>query len=82
VTPTDELSPSARKLLKGIRQKASGEIEIRLHDQLEAADMLSRLQGAYIDRSVHVTAHVDLPKFESMTREQQLEFLDSLRPVT
>jgi phage terminase small subunit len=82
VTPTEQLSPAARKLLKGIRQKSTGEIEVRMHDQLEACDQLNRMQGAYIDRSVTVMAHVNAPALDKLTREEQLQFLESLRPAT
>jgi hypothetical protein len=81
ITPTDQLSASARRLLKGIKRSSTGEIELRLHDQLTAADMLNRMQGSYApDRSVALTARVDM-NFTSMTREQQLAFLDSIRPA-
>ncbi|MHB1870210.1 MAG: terminase small subunit [Steroidobacteraceae bacterium] len=81
VTPTDELSPAARMLLQSIRQKSTGEIEVRLHDQLAAADQLNRMQGSYApERSVAVAAHVSVD-FARMTRDEQLQFLDSLRPV-
>jgi phage terminase small subunit len=82
LTPTDALSPAARKLLKGVRQKASGEIEVRLHDQLEALDMLNRMQGVYVERSVSLTASVALPAPKEWTREERLAFLESLRPTT
>ncbi|HEX4050498.1 MAG TPA: terminase small subunit [Steroidobacteraceae bacterium] len=78
VTPTDDLSAGARALLKSIRQKASGEIEVRLHDPLEAIDLLNRMQGVYVERSVSVTAHVNAPKFEAMTPEEQASFIRSL----
>ncbi len=80
ITPTDELSAAARALLKSIRQKADGSIEVRLHDPLVAADMLNRMQGVYVERSVNVNLNV--PALETMTREQQLEFLNSLKPAT
>lgn len=81
VAPTDELSPAARMLLKGVRQKSTGEIEIRMHDQLAASDQLNRMQGAYApDRSVGLTAHVNVD-FARMSREEQLNFLESLKPV-
>jgi phage terminase small subunit len=81
ITPTEALSPSARRLFKSVRQKASGEIEVRLHDQLEALDMLNRMQNVYIERSVNLTAHVAVPPPKDWTREEQLAFLESLRPA-
>jgi hypothetical protein len=72
VTPTDKLSPAARRLLKGIRQKANGEIEVRMHDTLAAADMLNRMQGSYVDRSVSVNINANIPAPKDMTTEQAL----------
>lgn len=78
VTPTDELSPAARMLLRSVRQKASGEIEIRMHDQLVASDQLNRMQGSYApDRSLDLTAHVNVD-FATMTLEQQADFIRGL----
>jgi phage terminase small subunit len=50
-TPTDQLSPQARKLYKGARQKADGSIEIETENRLTAADQLARLAGFYVERS-------------------------------
>ena len=51
VTPMDttKLSPQARKLFKGVKQKADGSIEILMHDQMAARDMLIKMLGAYKD---------------------------------
>lgn len=81
VTPTDQLSSSARRLLKSIRQKASGEIEVRLHDQLQAADILNRMQSVYVERSMSVTAHVTVPALKDMSRADMLDFLESIKPT-
>jgi phage terminase small subunit len=81
VTPTDDLSPSARKLLKSVRRKSDGTIEVHLHDQLAAADMLNKMQSVYVDRSVTVSVNAS-PTLDKMTRDQQLEFLQSLKPAT
>jgi hypothetical protein len=82
VTPTDQLSPAARRLLKGVRQKANGEIEVRLHCQLTAADMLNKMQGVYVDRSVSINANVNVPPPKDWTPEDRLAFLNSLKPAT
>ena len=81
VTPTDKLSPSARRLMKGVRAKPDGTIEVQMHDAIAASDQLNRMQGAYVDRSVSVTVNAT-PALKDMTREQQLEFLQSLAPTT
>ena len=82
VTPTDQLSPSARKLLKGVRQKASGEVEIRLHDQLEALDMLNRMQGCYIDRTVSLNLNADIkPLKRGMSVDEALAIMQEVAPL-
>jgi hypothetical protein len=55
VADLSKLSGPAGRLLKGVRQKADGSIEVMLHDQLAAADMLNKMQAAYV--SVSVSAH-------------------------
>jgi phage terminase small subunit len=49
VTDTRKLSKSAARLYKGVKIKGNGDIEILLHDQQKATDMLNRIQGAYKD---------------------------------
>lgn len=56
VTDTRHLSKSAARLYKGIKIKGNGDIEILLHDQLKARDMLNRIQGIYKDGAVQPTA--------------------------
>lgn len=82
ITPTDKLSPGARRLLKSIRQKGTGEIVITLHDQLAAADMLNKMAGVYVDRSMSLNVNANVPALKDMTREEALDFLESLRPTT
>jgi terminase small subunit-like protein len=82
VTDTDKLSASARKLLRSVRQKASGEIEVRLHDQLAAADLLNRMQGSYIERSVTLNAHVAVkPLPAGLSVEDALRMLETIVPA-
>lgn len=49
VVDTRKLSPKAKRLYKGIKIKGNGDIEVLLHDQQKATDMLNRIQGAYKD---------------------------------
>jgi phage terminase small subunit len=56
ITPTSEWSPAARKLFKGAKQKANGEIEIIFHDQLQVAHQLNQMQGCYSDTRVNLNA--------------------------
>lgn len=49
VADTRNLSRAAARLYKGIKIKGNGDIEILLHDQQKATDMLNRIQGIYKD---------------------------------
>lgn len=49
LTDTSELSGSAAKLLKGIKQDRFGAITIELHDQQKALAEVARILGAYKD---------------------------------
>jgi len=51
VVDTRKLSGPAKRLYKGIKIKGNGDIEVLLHDQQKATDMLNRIQGAYKDGS-------------------------------
>ena len=49
VADTSKLTGGARRLYKGVKIKGNGDIEILMHDQQKATDMLNRIQGAYKD---------------------------------
>lgn len=49
VADVSKLTGAVRRLYKGIKVKGNGDIEILLHDQLKARDMLNRIQGIYKD---------------------------------
>jgi phage terminase small subunit len=59
IADTTKLSGPARRLLKGIREKADGSIEVLMHDQLAAADQLNKLQAAYTNVSVSASVSVN-----------------------
>jgi phage terminase small subunit len=46
---TTDLSPQARKLYKGVKIKGDGSLEVLMHDQMQARDMLHRMAGVYKD---------------------------------
>jgi hypothetical protein len=58
LTPTDELSPAGRALFRGASQDKDGVITISKHDQMAAAEMLNKLQSAYVTRSLNLNANV------------------------
>jgi hypothetical protein len=49
IADTSKLTGGARLLYKAIKVKGNGDIEILLHDQMQARDMLNRIMGAYKD---------------------------------
>jgi phage terminase small subunit len=59
IADTTKLSGPARRLLKGIREKADGSIEVLMHDQLAAADQLNKLQAAYTNVSLSASVSVN-----------------------
>lgn len=77
LTPTDELSPSARALFKGAKQNEKGVIEIQMHDQLAAAEMLNKLQSAYVTRSLNLNANVAIHAARDASPEDALRLFDS-----
>jgi len=49
IADTTKLKGGAARLYKGVKIKGNGDIELLLHDQMHARDMLNRIQGAYKD---------------------------------
>lgn len=79
---TADVSPGARRLLRGIELFPDGAVKrLLLHDQMAARIELHRLRGLHIDRSITLNATVSVPALSTLTREQQLEFLNSLKPA-
>lgn len=81
LTPSDELSPGARALIKSIRQKADGSIEVQLHDKLTASDQLNRMAGVYVEKSVHLNIDIK-PLSPDMSHADMLDLIESVRPST
>lgn len=78
---TADVSPGARRLLRGIELFPDGSVKrVLLHDQTQLRIELHKLRGLHIDRSVNV--NVNVPTLKDMTNEQALDFLDSLKPAT
>jgi phage terminase small subunit len=81
ITDTHKLSPSARALLKSIRQKPNGEVEVQLHDKLAASDQLNRMQGTYIDRSVNVNINAHVEPLRDMTPAEIAELIQQQKQL-
>jgi phage terminase small subunit len=79
---TADVSPGARRLLRGIELFPDGSVKrVLLHDQSALRVELHKLRGLHIDRSVSVNVNANVPALKDMTREQTLDFLDSLKPA-
>jgi hypothetical protein len=79
LTPTNELSGPARRLVKAVRQRANGEIEVTMHDQLAASAQLAELAGWKIDRSLNLNANATLPTLPPATPESVLDVFRALQ---
>lgn len=81
-TNTADLSPSVRRLFKGIELFPDGAIKrVLLHDQMQARIELHKLKGMHVDRSISVSATMNVPPAKEWTPEQALDFLESLKPT-
>jgi phage terminase small subunit len=81
-TNTADVSPGARRLFKGIEMYPDGNVKkLLLHDQMAARIELHKLRGMHVDRSLNITAHMNVPTLKDMSHEQALDFLDSLKPA-
>jgi hypothetical protein len=67
LTPTDELSPAGRALFMGASQDADGIIEIKTRDQGAAADMLNKLNSAYVQRSLNMNINASVQAARDVT---------------
>lgn len=77
ITPSDQLSPEGRALFKGAKQNEKGVIEIQMHDQLAAAEMLNKLQSAYVTRSLNLNANVAVQAARDANPADALKLFDA-----
>ena len=82
LSSTDSLSPAARALFKGAKQNEKGEIEVQMHDQLAAAEMLNKLQGAYVTRSLNMNANVAIQAARDADPAEALRLFDAFGAQT
>ena len=76
LTPTDELSEAGRALFIGASQDKDGVIKIETHDQLAASEMLNKLQGAYVTKSLNLNANVNVPAAKDASPADALRLFD------
>jgi phage terminase small subunit len=77
---TADVSRGARRLYKGLELYQDGTVKkILLNDPLAARLELHRVRGMITERSINANVTVDAsPVLKTMTRDEQLLFLDSL----
>src|SRR5208282_4035766 len=77
ITPNDELTPAARALFKGASQNEKGVIKIEMHDQMAAAEMLNKLQSAYVTRSLNINANMAIQAARGVKPDELGALLES-----
>lgn len=77
LTPSDELSPGARALFKGAEQNEKGAIKIHTHDQMAAAEMLNKLQSAYVQRSLNMNVNASIHAARDVAPADALKLFDA-----
>lgn len=82
LTPTDELSPAARALFKSASQDKDGVIKIEMHDQIAAADMLNKLQSAYVTKSLNLNVNASVQAARDATPEDAMRLFDQFGAPT
>jgi hypothetical protein len=80
LTPTEELSPASRALFKTASENEKGVIKVEIHDQMQAADMLNKMQSVYISRSMNLNANVAVQAARDASPEQALALFDAFGP--
>jgi hypothetical protein len=81
-TDTEKLSAPARALVKAIRRRSDGSVEVVFHNRLDASDQLNRMQGVYVDRSVSLNLNADIkPLPKGMSIEEALAIMESVSPT-
>lgn len=77
-----DVSPGVRKLFKGIELFPDGSVKrVHFYDQSALRVELHRLKGMHIERSISVSARVEVPALKDLSHEQALDFLESLKPT-
>ncbi len=83
IRATDELSASGRALMKAIRMKSDGSIEIAVHDQLAATRLLAELSGWIVSQNANLNLNATVPNAPApVSPEDALKAFHALRRVT
>jgi hypothetical protein len=82
LTPSEQWSGRARRLVKSVKQKVSGEIVVEMHDQLAASAQLASLAGWVVDRNLNLNANIPAgAALPAATPESVLAAFHSLRAI-
>ncbi len=73
VTDTRLLTGPARKLYKGAKVNSKGQIEVLMHDQQQARELLAKAMGYMGKESVPLPAEAAVAPVAAVTAEQARE---------
>lgn len=79
LTPTDQLSPEGRALFVSASQDKDGVIKVETRDQIAAAEMLNKLQSAYVTRSLNLNANVAVHPARDVPAEDALKLFEAFK---
>jgi hypothetical protein len=80
IVPTAELSGPARAAFRGARMKSDGSIEVLMEDRAQCVDLLNKMQGVYVSRTLNANVSVTVPVPDNITPADALAFLKTLAP--
>jgi phage terminase small subunit len=79
---TAAASRGARRLVRGVELFPDGRLKrLHLHDQAALRVELHKLRGMVVDRSLNVNVNTSAPDLRNMSREEQLDLLESIKPT-
>ena len=83
LTPTSELSGQARALMKSIKMKSDGSIEVAVHDQIAATRLLAELSGWIVSQNANLNLNATVPDAPApVSADDALKAFHALRRVT
>lgn len=82
-TSTTDVSPGARRLLRGIELFPDGSLKrVLLHDQTALRVELHKLRGLHVDRSVSLNVNANVPALpKNLSVADALRMLESIAPA-
>jgi hypothetical protein len=82
-TSTADVSPAARRLLRGIELFPDGQVKrVLLHDQTQLRAELHKLRGMHVDRSLNLNLNATVPALpKNLSVAEALRILETIAPA-